>query len=236
MTTKVGRGKRVLDVATGPGYAAAASARRGAEVVGVDVAHQMVALSRKLHPGIEFRQGDAEHLPFDHGSFDAVIGNFAILHFARPERAVAGFARLLAPGGMLALSTWDAPSRMRLIGVLLDAIEQAGATPSAAIPPGPSFFRFADEAEFSRLLAGAGLDEVRVRTISATHRLSGAGELWDVIVKGTVRSRAMLLGQPRKARARIRAALDQLVGEYASGGGLELPVSIKLAAGRKPRG
>jgi SAM-dependent methyltransferase len=231
---EVGRGKRVLDVATGPGYAAAAGARRGAEVVGVDVAHAMVALARRLHPAVEFHQADAERLPFEDGSFDAVVGNFAILHLGRPEQAVAGFVRLLAPGGRLALSTWDAPSRMRLIGVLLDAIEEAGAAPSAAIPPGPPFFRFSDEAEFSRLLRGAGLDEVRLRTISATHRLSGADELWDVIVRGTVRSRALLLGQPEEAQVRIRAALDRALREYAGGGGIELPVSVKLAAGRKP--
>jgi hypothetical protein len=100
--------------------------------------------------------------------------------------------------------------------------------------PGPPFFRFADEAEFSRLLAGGGLDEVQVRTISSSHELSGADELWEVMVRGTVRSRALLLGQPDEARVRIRAALDQVVREYASGGGIELPVSVKLAAGRRP--
>jgi hypothetical protein len=47
-------------------------------------------------------------------------------------------------------------------------------------------------------------------------------------------SRALLLGQPDEARVRIRAALDQVVREYASGGGIELPVSVKLAAGRRP--
>lgn len=59
----VGRGKRVVDVGTGPGYVAAACAVRGADVVGIDVAAEMVALARKLGPEIEFRQGTPSGCP-----------------------------------------------------------------------------------------------------------------------------------------------------------------------------
>ena len=54
---EVGRGTRVLDVATGPGYVAAACVSRGADVVGVDVAPEMVSLARRLRPEIEFQPG-----------------------------------------------------------------------------------------------------------------------------------------------------------------------------------
>lgn len=68
----VAAGTRVLDIATGPGYVAGQAARRGASVVGVDVAAAMVALARRLHPGLEFREADAHALPFEDASFDAV--------------------------------------------------------------------------------------------------------------------------------------------------------------------
>jgi ubiquinone/menaquinone biosynthesis C-methylase UbiE len=55
----VGPGTRMLDLATGPGYAAA----RGASVVGVDAAGAMISLARRLHPGLDFRQADAHGLP-----------------------------------------------------------------------------------------------------------------------------------------------------------------------------
>ena len=51
---------------------------------------------------------------------------------------------------------------------------------------------------------------------------------------GTVRISALIMGQPEETRRRIREAFGRLVGEYGSGEGLELPVSVKLAAGRKP--
>jgi SAM-dependent methyltransferase len=133
----VDQASRVLDIATGPGYLAAGSARRGASVVGIDIAHEMLQVARRLHPGIEFRHADAERLPFPDDSFDAVVGNFAILHRAHPERALAEFGRVLAPGGMVALSTWDAPERCRLAGVFVDAVAEVGAPPPVEVPPRP---------------------------------------------------------------------------------------------------
>lgn len=227
-------GARVLDVATGPGYVAAACAGRGASVVGVDVAHEMVALARQLNPGIEFRHGDVERLPFDDGLFDAVVGNFLILHLGRPEQATAELARVVAPSGRLALSTWDVPERARLFGVFLDAVAETGAKPPAGIPAGPPFFRFSVDREFARLLGAAGLSDTQVRTISFAHRLPSADELWDGFLAGTVRTRVLVLEQPEEMRARIRAAFDRLVAEHVVDGGLELPVSVKIASGRKP--
>jgi SAM-dependent methyltransferase len=233
---EVGAKKRVLDLATGPGYAAAAAEARGATVLGVDIAREMVALARRLHPRLEFVQASAERLPFADGSFDAAVGNFLILHLGRPEQAAAEIARVLAPGGRAALSTWDVPERTRLLGVLIEAAHDAGAEPLASIPAGPPLFRFADELEFTRLLEGAGLSQVEVETVSFTHRLAGADELWDGCRDGTVRMKAIVFDQPKRTLARIRARFDELVGEYtAPDGSVELPVSVKVAAGRKAR-
>jgi SAM-dependent methyltransferase len=230
---KVERGRRVLDVASGPGYVAAACAVRGADVVGVDAAGEMVALARRLRPEIDFRQADAERLPFADGAFDAVVANFFILHVGRPEQAAVELARVLAPGGRLALSTWDAPERARLQGVFVDAVAEVGAQPPPHIPPGPSFFRFADEGEFARLLGDAGLGDVDVRTVAFTHRFASGDALWNGLLAGTVRTRALVLAQPEDVQARIRAAFDRLVRPYATKDDLEIPVSVKLASGRK---
>ena len=229
----VGPGTRVLDVATGPGYVAAAGAARGAEVVGVDVAGEMVGMARRLHPDIEFRQADAERLPFDDTAFDAVVGNFAILHLARPERVVAELARVLVPGGAMALSTWDTPDRCRLLGLFVDAVAEAGARPPADLPEGPPFFRFSDEGEFAALLEGAALVGVGVQTLAFPVRLPGPGALWEGLLAGTVRTRALVLGQPEPTQRRIREAFDRLARRYAVNGGLEPPVSVKVASGRK---
>lgn len=230
----VDRGKRVLDVGTGPGYVAAACAVRGADVVGIDVAAEMVALARKLRPEIEFRQGDAERLPFADGSFDAVLANFVILHVGRPEQVAAELSRVLKPGGRLALSTWDVPKRGRLLGVLVDAVAEAGVSPPTDIPAGPPFFHFADEGNFNRLLRDASLHDVDVQTVAFTQRFADDDDLWNGLIGGTVRTRALVLAQPDKTQDRIRAAFDRLAQPYHTAAGLEVPVSVKLASGLKP--
>jgi SAM-dependent methyltransferase len=230
----VGAGVRTLDLATGPGYVAAQADERGGAVVGVDIAESMLALARRLHPSIEFRRADAHELPFGHGSFDAVVANFLVLHLGRPERAVAEAVRVLAPGGRIALTVWDLPDEARFLGVFLDAVAEVGAEPPEDIPKGPDFFRFSVDDEFDALLRRQGLEQRAVRTLAFTHRVSTADELWDGLLGGTVRTSALILGQRESTRRRIREAFDRIVAEYHAEGGLNLPVSVKLASGRLP--
>src|SRR5438552_7336350 len=65
----VGHNTRLLDVACGPGYVAAAAAARGAEAVGIDFSSVMVEEARARYPEAEFREGDAEQLEFPDSSF-----------------------------------------------------------------------------------------------------------------------------------------------------------------------
>jgi len=230
----VGTGTRLLDVATGPGFAAGLAARRGATATGVDIAAAMVELAGTLHPGVRFMQVNAEELPFDDGSFDAVVGNLAILHFARPEHAVREFARVLAPGGRLALSTWDVPAESRMPGVFFQAIQEAGAAPPPDVPAGPPFYRFADEAEFTRLLAQAGLADPSVETVTMRTAIPSAETLWDWLLDATVRAGGVVRAQPPDVQKTIRDNLDRIAAPYTDAtGALDLPVSIKIGHARR---
>lgn len=232
----VGPRVRVLDVASGPGYAAAQAAARGAVALGVDVAGAMVALARARHPGVEFRQGDAQALALADGSFDAVVGNFALHHLGDPERAAGEFARVLVPGGRLALTVWDVPTKMRLVGVLLDAVAQAQASAPPDLPLGPDFFRFSHTPELVRLLDGHGFGGITVRDVSFVHPVSSPDELWHGLLGGTVRSSAVVRAQAEPVRRQIREAFDRLLEVHRVGSGFELPVSIKLAAAHRNTG
>jgi SAM-dependent methyltransferase len=229
----VGSGVRVLDVATGPGYVAARAEQRGASVVGVDIAEAMVSLARRRHPQLEFRRGNAEALPFVDGSFDAVVGNFVMHHLGQPEQAVSEFARVLLPGGRLALTVWDVPSRARFVGVFVDAVGEIGARPPRDLPAGPDFFRFSEEEELIRVLGDHELDGIKVNTIAFTHPVSSPDELWHGLLAGTVRTSAIVRGQPDDVQRRIRAAFDRHLEPYRVGTRLELPVSVRLAAARR---
>ena len=88
-------GSKVLDVATGPGYAAASAHQRGADVIGIDLSQAQVDLARRNYPGIEFQQGNAEHLAFKPAVFDAIVMGLCLLHLPNAEREIAEAFRVL---------------------------------------------------------------------------------------------------------------------------------------------
>ena len=194
----------------------------------------MAALATTLHPAVTFRQADVEEIPFPDRSFDAVVGSFILPHLARHEQAVAEWVRVLVPGGSLAQAMWALPAQNRLIGVMFDAIQAAGATPPADLPPGPPFFLYATDDALTGLLRGGGLTDISVTDLIFTHRVADANTLWHYSLAGTVRSAAMIERQSPEVQQRIRSAFEEQVTAYAVDGGLELPVWVKIAAGRKP--
>ena len=138
----------------------------------------MLEFAREHVPGAEFVHGDVTAIPFEDESFDAVTAAFLLLHLGEPEQAGAEAARVLEPGGAAAFTVWDVPSRGRWLGVLADAIEEVGVSAPADVPAGPPFFRFADEAELTQLITGAGLAEPAVETVEFPLHVDSADELW----------------------------------------------------------
>ncbi len=103
-------GSRVLDVASGNGNAALAAARRWCEVVATDYVPALLeraslrAQADRLP--IEFRQADAENLPFADASFDAVLSTFGVMFTPDQERAAQEMLRVCRPGGKIGLANW----------------------------------------------------------------------------------------------------------------------------------
>jgi len=99
------REKRVLDIACGEGYGAAALQKAGAlAVTGVDVS-EAACLHAHCKYGIAVRPGTAEQIPLSDGSADVVVSFETIEHVPNPGRFLDECARVLAPGGMLIIST-----------------------------------------------------------------------------------------------------------------------------------
>jgi SAM-dependent methyltransferase len=225
-------GTRLLDVACGPGFVAAAAARRGAAVVGIDFSAAMIADARRRHPELRFDEGDAAALRFDAASFDAVVMNFGMLHLAQPDKAIAEAHRVLRPGGHYGFTVWASPDRAVGFGMVLRAIEGLG-NPSVALPEGPSFFRFSDADEVRRTLDRQGFTGVEVRLLSLTWPLSSPDALFDAMARGGVRTAAVLRAQTPPALDAIRAAVRQEVQQYATDGGFVVPMQAVLAVARR---
>jgi ubiquinone/menaquinone biosynthesis C-methylase UbiE len=104
-------GQRVLDVACGQGNAALAAARRNAQATGVDYApnllEQGLQRARAEHLQIDFKEADAEDLPFPDGSFDLVLSTVGVMFAPNQERTAGELVRVTRPGGRIALASWE---------------------------------------------------------------------------------------------------------------------------------
>ena len=104
-------GMRVLDVGCGTGNVAVRAAKAGADVTGLDLTPELFDDARRhaADEGIEVEwvEGDAEALPFDDGSFDCVFSSFGVMFAPRHEVAAGEMARVLAPGGVIAVASWS---------------------------------------------------------------------------------------------------------------------------------
>lgn len=106
----IASGMTVLDVACGTGNAARAAARAGASVIGLDLVPKLLDAGRAKAAAeglaIEWREGDAEALPFEDGQFDRVLSTFGHMFAPRHQRTAAEMARVCRPGGVIVTATW----------------------------------------------------------------------------------------------------------------------------------
>jgi SAM-dependent methyltransferase len=109
-------GEDVLDVACGTGNAAIRAAQAGGRVVGVDLTPELLEVGRRLAAEagveIEWREGDAEALPAKDERFDVVLSTFGCMFAPRHELAARELARVLRPGGRLAVCSWTPEGAM----------------------------------------------------------------------------------------------------------------------------
>jgi SAM-dependent methyltransferase len=227
-------GTRLVDVGTGSGVAAARAAERGAEATGVDVAAAMVDIAARRHSAVTFVRASVVDLPFSDESFDAAVGNVVIPHVGEPLRAGREVSRVLVPGGRIALSVWDTPERSPFFALILGAVEDADVAPPSEIPPGPSFFQFADSALFSELLADAGFRDIELGSITFEIPVRSAEELITALADGTVRTGALLRAAEDEQRARVRGSLERRLEPWRRGDSFAVPISMKIVSGEKP--
>src|SRR5689334_14910776 len=103
-------GSKVLDVAAGNGNVTLAAARRWCEVTSTDYVPALLERGRERaaaeHLAIDFREADAEALPFPDASFDVVVSTFGVMFTADQDKASAELLRVCKPKGKIGLANW----------------------------------------------------------------------------------------------------------------------------------
>lgn len=219
-------GSDVLDVATGNGNAAMCAARRDARVVGIDIAPGLLdrARARRDSEGLEIRYelGDAEHLSFDHDSFDMLLSCVGVQFAADQPRVAGELLRVCRPGGRIALANWSPHDLWTELPTLM--AEYAAPAPAAASP-----MTWGTESGL-RSLFGDGV-AIRIEPRTFRYRFASEARYVDMMVRSFPPFVRTLQQLEETARVDFERDLGDLVGRWneATDGTLVLPLTYVIA-------
>ena len=223
-------GMRIVDIATGTGWAARRLAERGADVTGVDFAPEMLSAARELASArgldIAFMEGDAEALPFEDGAFSAVISTFGVMFAQRPEDAAAELARVCRPGGRLVLAVW-APD-----GTVQDMFRIIkGYMPRPEGSPPPSPFEWGNQERLSDLL-GAAFD-LRFEQGTSFYREPDGDAAWRTFSEGYGPVRMLANKLDAERREQFQAEFTAFHEGFADELGITVPRTYLVVHGTR---
>lgn len=225
--------KRLLDVACGTGHLAGASTHKGAISEGVDFASAMVEKAKTNFPGVMFREGNAQHLPYPDHTFDAVACGCGLLHLERPDHAVKEAWRVLKPGGRYTFTVWCGPDQGgEFFKLVIDAIQKHGSL-EVPLPPAPPMFRFADPLECKHVLTEAGFGIPEVTRLPLLWHATRPEDILDLIYKSIVRMPMLLEAQSAQARHLIHQEIIENSEKFRKGDTLEIKFPAAMATARR---
>ena len=235
-------GQRILDLGSGTGYPALLAAQavgpRG-NVVGLDLADAMLDVARRKAKAlgltnIRFQAGDVSTLPFDAGSFDAVISRFCLMFLPDVPKAAAEIARVLKPGGYLAAAVWSLPEKNPFLNIPINIVKQFIDIPPPE-PEQPGIFRLAKPGDLRGIVERAGLTSLADETVSGESLFASGQEYVSSLMDIAAPFQALFAKLSSSQQTQTQADIKRAVQQYEMGGKIALPIEIRIVVGRKGR-
>ena len=238
-------GDEVLELACGSGGLGLAIAEQvtpGGRVVLSDVAPEMVAIasaraaSRVQVDGAATQVSahilDLEQIDVPDASFDIVVCREGLMFALDPVQAASEMARVLRPGGRVAIAVWGPRDRNPWLGVLADAVEERTGVPVP--PPGtPGPFSLGANGALETSLTEAGLEQVRVQRVDVPTHDASFDDYWQLRtdLAGPLKKRLAALSA--QDLSSIRESVRDRLSRYQTSGGLSIPGLAYIGSARR---
>jgi ubiquinone/menaquinone biosynthesis C-methylase UbiE len=229
----------VLDVAAGsgePGLTAAALVPDG-EVVLTDISAGMLHVAEEKAAAlglanVRVRVCDAAELPFDDGTFDAVLCRFGFTYFPDMGAALREMVRTAKPGARISAAVWGRPAGNPWVSLVLGTLAHHTELPQP--PEGTQgLFRCSAPGCMARLFRDAGLADVAERTVSTDLVHDSPESYWEFMEDLATTVAMGLAKADKEARALIRSDVFELLGRYQHLGALRLRTTATIVAGTR---
>jgi SAM-dependent methyltransferase len=223
-------GERILDLSTGTGWTSRVVARRGAMVIGADIAGDLLDAARARAGAealpIDYQIGDAESLPFEDGEFDAVVSTFGVMFVSRPEAAAAELARVCRKGGRIALTTWFSDGS---VFNMFQVMRRYMPPPPSAAPPSPFAW---GRTERIRELLGSKF-RLRFEMGISYYREPSGEAAWETFSKGYGPTRMLAASLDPERREALRKEFAGFHAEFPTELGICVPRQYWLTIGER---
>jgi len=224
-------GKRFLDLCCGTGRAAGAASALGANADGIDVSPAMIKAARAAFTTATFDVGDAESIPREDGTYDAAICAFGVMHVGSPEAMLEEMARVLRPGGRVALSHWVGPPESPLFKIVFGTMQRLA--DMSVVPPSPPPFALSSEDAMREILERGGFQNVSVVRLPLVFR-APAGKFTEHFRNFAARAAVILDKQSDAVLKEIYSAWDTQLEEFLIDDEYKVPMpALAVSAVRK---
>ncbi len=175
-------------------------------IEGIDPSEAQIAFARERPTArkVEYRQGDAEALPYDNNCFDVATMALVIFFVPDPMKGLREMVRVVRPGGIVTAYAWDLPRGGFPFEAIWDEMNSLGVTPNQ--PPSADVSRM--EAMLD-LWTRAGLDAVETKEIVVQRTFESFDDFWAICTEGSIGAQVARVSASdiEVLRARVRARL-----------------------------
>jgi len=175
----------------------------------------MLVVAERLAPGVEWRQGAAESLPFPDQSFDAAVSQFGLMFFADCRQALREMLRVLSPRGRLAVAVWDSLDNIPAYASEVALLEQVAGRRAADALRAP--FVLGDHKDVATLFADAGVASADITTHNGTAQFPSIRTMVEADLRGWLPVMGVMLTEDQIAR--ILQEAEHVLGSYLTAEG-----------------